>query len=196
MRLFSWRIFHYCHLRQCRSGQFTENPTFSGTMEQNIPSPLAGSGAPYRFGRPRGRLAGIAGTNSSVFRRGIHLPRTTLCYRPQPGQSGPRTGTALSSPPPCLRQPWSSPRAPAYQASPRMPLRLSRASHSRRSFAESIQLVWPDHQHTTQEGRATLGAGCLSVHGVPFMALLSSELSARYLDSALDPLGVASSRPD
>jgi hypothetical protein len=22
MTLCSWRIFHYCHLRQCRSGQF------------------------------------------------------------------------------------------------------------------------------------------------------------------------------
>lgn len=40
---------------------------------------------------------------------------------------------------------------------------LSRVSHSKQSFAESIQLVWPDHQHTTPEARATPAGGCLVV---------------------------------
>jgi hypothetical protein len=32
MTLCSWRIFYYCHLRQCRSGQFTENPTLQASQ--------------------------------------------------------------------------------------------------------------------------------------------------------------------
>jgi hypothetical protein len=36
MRLCSWRIFHYCHLRQCRSGQFTDNPTFQARAPLSV----------------------------------------------------------------------------------------------------------------------------------------------------------------